>query len=199
MQGRESLVAHYRATPIVGACVTLLPYGPAHAEAVVRLRNLPEVRYFLNQGAPSTMATQAAWAQGYRSRQDDLFWVLVDRAGAVVGCNRLYDIGREHAEKGSQIVDPLHARIGPFALEADLLAIRLAFEVFGVSAVLARVRQDNDKVLSMNRRMGFAPVATELRNEVPFTVLRLDRAAFQPAPLDRLVEYWSQRHEHRST
>ena len=193
----EELVAHYRQTPIIGALITLRPYGPEHAEAVVDLRNRPEARYFLNQLPPSTLDTQHRWYEGYLTRTNDLMWVIEDRQGMVVGCNRLYDIRDGVAEKGSQIVDAVAGRSAPIALEADLLAIKLAFQALGTDAVVARVRKDNEKVLSMNQRMGFRVVAAEEINGAMFELLRLERAAFAPAPLDQLINYWSRRDERR--
>lgn len=198
MKSLEEIVAHYRKTPIRGKCVDLVPFLPEHAPAIVELRNSPEARYFLNQGHESTIESQMAWYEGYSKRKNDIFWVIQDKTGNVVGCNRLYDISEKSAEKGSQIVDQRFTRLAPIAIEADLAVIKLAFDM-NVESVLARIRHDNPKVHSMNEKMGFRRVSEDPVNGVLYYIFKLEKDSFRPEKLDQLIDYWSQRSERAKT
>jgi RimJ/RimL family protein N-acetyltransferase len=197
MSSVESVVGRLRGGAIVGSCIDLLPYEAADAAAVVRLRNITEVRYFLNQEQASTLDSQLAWTSAYLQRRNDIFWILKDKTGQVVGCNRLYDISADVLEKGSLIVDQEFARGLPIALEADLLALRCAFADFGVGHVLTRTRYDNVKMQSMNLRLGFREIGSEMLRGVQYTVHRLDKADFRPGPFENIVNHWSKRNERR--
>jgi RimJ/RimL family protein N-acetyltransferase len=193
-------VAALRATRIEGLCVNLVPYAAEHAAKVVRLRNFPDVRHFLNQSSVSTIESQAAWHASYLQRRDDIFWMIEDKVGRTLGCNRLYDISAQRLEKGSLIVDPDLARGGPFALEADLLALECAFRRLAVASVITRTMPDNLKMQSMNARLGFVPqlVATgqEARDERGLHLFELRPERFKPAAFAKLIQYWSKRNEH---
>lgn len=195
----ETIVEYYRRQAIQGACVDLVPYGPEHAEAVVRLRNLPDVRYFLNQTFESTPETQAMWYQGYMARTNDIFWILKDKSGQVVGCNRLYQISATQVEKGSLIVNPDFGRASPIALEADLRALQVAFDHLGVSVTITRTREDNVKMQSMNARFGFKQAGLDHLLGVPYPIFSLARVDFQPTAFESILEYWSNRDERRKT
>ena len=193
MQTLEQLTRHFRRTPVFGSCVDLVPYAAEDAAAIVRLRNLPEVRYFMNQDGESTVATQDAWHHDYLERSGDLFWVVRNKAGATVGCNRLYNISTDSAEKGSQIVDPEYGRSSPIALEADMLAMKLAFNEFGVRTVIYRTREDNVKVQAMNARFGFREAGEEDLRGVRYFIYRLEREDFHPEAFDGIIAHWSGR------
>jgi len=103
------------------------------------------------------------------------------------------------AEKGSLIIAHQYARSLPIALESDLLIIKLAFDMFGIGSVLTRVRYDNDKMFSMNEKLGFRKFTSAPVNKITYDVLRLERGAFQPADYDQLLTYWSKRDERQKT
>ena len=192
-------VAALRHTRIEGLCVDLVPYTAEHAGEVARLRNFPDVRHFLNQAFESTVESQNAWHAGYLQRSGDLFWMIEDKAGRVLGCNRLYDIGQDCVEKGSLIVDPNLARGGPFALEADLLALSCAFGRLSLSSVITRTMPDNLKMQSMNARLGFLPLVDEAgqaaRDGRDQQIFELRPERFKPAAFAKLIQYWSKRNE----
>lgn len=197
MSGWKVVVQHFRRVPVRGDYIDLLPYAPAHSNAVVRLRNLPEVRYFLNQDFESTLESQQAWAEDYFKRSNDIFWVLQDKLGMVVGCNRLYDISADVLEKGSLIVDPKFSRASPIALEADLRVLRVAFFEIGVEAVITRTRDDNIKMRSMNARFGFKEISrTDVRG-VEFPIYSLRKHEFCPDAFESILSHWRRRIERK--
>ena len=72
-----SIIHRFRSEAIHGKCIDLIPFQDHHAEAVVKLRNIPDVQYFMNQGFVSTIQTQNEWYRKYLSRNDDLYWVIL--------------------------------------------------------------------------------------------------------------------------
>jgi len=199
MTGIASQVEKFRRISIQGACIDLVPYVPDYALTVVRLRNLPDVRYFLNQEIESTLDLQETWYENYAKRDDDIFWVLKDKSGIVVGCNRIYDMYPKVLEKGSLIVDPDFGRSLPIALEADLLALQFAFFEIGVGTVITRTRDDNIKMQSINSRFGFKETGQEILRGVPYLVYSLTKEDFSPEPFESIIKHWSRRNERRKT
>lgn len=192
----EQIVAcvdRLRAETIVGACIDMVPYGPADDAEVVRLRSLPNVRHFMNLTDQPSLTAQRAWRAGYETRSNDVMWMIRDKCGRVCGTNRLYDIGVFSAEKGSQIVDPQFSRILPAALEADITVIKIAFQQLGMDRVVAFIREDNAHVRSMNERFGFEATADEMRNEVRYIRYCLQRDRWKSDSFDRIVKHWSKR------
>ena len=57
--GIQDKVRSYRSTVIIGDCIDMIPYSSEHDPDVVRLRNLEEVRYFMNLPDASSVSTQA--------------------------------------------------------------------------------------------------------------------------------------------
>jgi len=189
-----ALVEQYRQGPLHGRTITLVPYRAEHAAEVVRLRNAPRVRHYLHQSEELTLEQQLRWTASYSARANDLYW-LVEHDGRFIGTNRLYHIDPTQAEKGSQIIDEAVSSAGPVALESDLMLLHLAFDTFRLERVLAVIRHDSGKVLSMNRRFGFREVGSRVVRSVEFRELVLESGRFDPSRLDALVSYWSKRGE----
>jgi len=191
---RADLVAKYRTVPLQGRTIALVPYSPQHAAEVVRLRNDPRVRHYLHQPEELMLEQQLRWTDAYLARADDLYW-MVERKGRLIGTNRLYDIGPAQGEKGSQIIEESESGAGPYALESDLLVLRFAFETLRLDRVLAVIRSDSGKVLSMNRRFGFRDAGARTVRSVEFRELVLESERFDATRFDALISYWSNRGE----
>ena len=121
-------------------------------------------------------------------------WIIYDKSGRICGTNRLYNINPESAEKGSQIVEPEVARIVPAALESEVIAIATAFNTFAVEKVIAEIREDNTQVKSMNERFGFVPESEREIRGVRFMKYVLTREAWNPAPLQAILDHWARRY-----
>lgn len=195
MRAIAAQVNRFRNVVIEGKCIDLVPYEPKYAEPVVRLRNLPSVRYFLNQHHESTPASQHAWYSGYLNRHNDIFWVIKSKDGRFLGCNRLYDITPTALEKGSLIVAPEVSQTLPAALEADLLGLRCAFSDLGVETVITKTRHDNVKMQSINTRFGFQAGCMENVGDIQYSVSSLSKSAFAPEKFEIIINHWSKRHE----
>lgn len=193
----SDVVAQLRSKVIIGSCIDFIPYSSEYASDIVRLRNLPDVQYFLNQSEKSTLEAQLAWSESYSQKKNDIFWILKNKSGRVVGCNRLYDINKLSAEKGSLIVDPEYARSMPIALEADVRVIKIAFSELNLYELVTAVRLENSKMLSINSRFGFSEIDKESIRGVAYSRSQLLRDSFDPLKFETIINHWSKRNEHR--
>lgn len=187
------MVHCHRSQTIFGDCIDMVPYNATHDAEVVRLRNITEVRYFLHLAKPANLDGQSLWRVGYEDRHDDIMWLLRDKSGCFCGTNRLYNINNKSAEKGSQIVDPNFARVLPAALESEVRIIDMAFKVFGVQEVIATIRQDNERVKSMNVRLGFIRDRELNIRGVEYWRYVLPRRSWNPNPFKAILAQWSRR------
>lgn len=192
-KGVADKVCYYRSTVITGDCIDMVPYEALYDSEVVRLRNLSEARYFLNLSEPATRESQSIWRLGYEGRKGDIMWLIRDKSGRLCGTNRLYDINEVSAEKGSQIVDRNFARLVPAALESEIRIIDIAFDVFNVREVVATIRADNEKVKSMNNRLGFIEGGSLEISGIKYFRYVLPRGSWNPDPFKKVLAHWAKR------
>lgn len=194
---RLERVEKLRTEPYSGDLVDLIPYSPEYAQATIDLRNTDRAKFFLTQHDDLTLEDQQRWYETvYLLRNNDIQWLVADKKGEIVGTNALYDIdieGGDSGEKGRQVIREEVAMLGPYALEADYIACRLAFDELGLRRVIACFREDNVKVASMNKRMGFEYFETrELRGQ-PLLYHHCTREQFQDAFLKGIIDHWKSR------
>ena len=191
----RELVKKFRNTPINGIVTRLVPYNESHIPRLIEIRNSDRARHFLTQTQLLTVEGQTAWTKGYFSRDNDLCFMIEDPSGRIVGVNCLYEINVHpgEAEKGRQASDEVLAMAGPFSLEADLMLIRLAFEEFWLDRVVCTIRDDNEKTISMNLRMGMKRIGNQdVRGEI-LGLYAVDRADFSTAKFDPMFQHWRKR------
>ena len=198
---RRERTQRYRREAVRGVVMTLVPYGAQHIDDICRLRNTERARYYLNQEAPLTPEKQRNWTAGYEARWGDLYWMIQAPDGRIVGATALYDIDEAgaSAEIGRLVVDEKVAFEAPYALEADLLVLRLAFADLGVARVTTIVRHENEKMNSMNARFGFLPCGTRDVRGTLYGEYDLDAERFDPNLFDGILTHWSKRNERRGT
>lgn len=190
-------IADYRARTVSGALIDMVPMQPQHTEAVLALRNADDVRFNLAQTTVLTADQHDGWYRGYLSRNDDIAWMIKRSGGDIIGTIALYAIDPDGktAEKGRQVVDARARMQGPFTVESELMVLRIAFEALAMERVLATIRPENVKVISMHQRIGFRySRAIELR-ATPYGEYALERRDFNPAPLEKLLQHWTDRNE----
>jgi len=186
-------VKRLRAQPVVGRTIDLVPYGPEHHANTARQRNIKRARYNLNQDFESTEVSQARWFEAYLSRYDDVMWAIVTKYADFIGTTSLYDITENQGEKGRLVIDPKKGLRGPYALEAELLVLEIAFTDFGLERVITVVRDSNAKMNSMNVRLGFTRTGTRLLRGEPYGLYTLEPASFQPVGLNTVIDHWEKR------
>ena len=192
-QAIPNKVRHQRNAIVIGDCIDMIPYVAAYDADVVRLRNIPEVRHFMNLTEPANTESQSNWRAGYESRENDIMWIIKDKSGRVCGTNRIYNISKEFCEKGSLIADPILARTAPITLESEVIAITTAFDKFNVLAIITHVRPDNAKMNSINDRFGFFKDGeVDIRGEKYYRYT-LPRSSWNPLKFKAILSQWAKR------
>lgn len=188
-------VLAFRAQPVLGVLIDLVPYSPEHHNTVIGFRNTERASYFLHQPEPLTVEKQSKWFAGYQDRRDDIQWAITRKDGVVVGATALYGIAedRSRAEKGRLVIDDTRAREAPYTLEAELLLLGVAFDSLGIARIETCVRDDNGVMQSINARLGFVRSGQHDIRGVEYFDYVLTPDRYQPAPLQATVDAWARR------
>jgi len=186
-------VDNLRKTAISGVALNIRPFRVDDCSAIVTLRNDSVARYFLNQETPSTEESQLVWASGYFKRTNDVFWILEEKSGKTIGCNRIYNIDAGGAEKGSLIVDRNYSLRGPYVLEAELIALTICFKMLNLDYVTTTVKEDNYSMQSINSRFGFKRYEQIKIRDADYAKYMLQAKDFDPENLWLIVNHWKSR------
>lgn len=183
---------------LTGKTVDLIPLTITHSCDVVRLRSSPHIRAFFDENEPPTLAGQEKFFFAYADKPDDYYWVVCLKDGKVIGTNRLNDIHDGCGTKGSQTIDATHALSGPYGLEAEILLIDFGFSIMNLNMIDACIRADNEKVLTMNGRLGFRDTGTRNIRGLDYRVYSLARQDWKPEKLRELIDYFAHRAQGRT-
>jgi RimJ/RimL family protein N-acetyltransferase len=188
-------VNRLRSRTLEGKLVDVVPYGPVFAEDLRNLRNRPLSRHFLTQTMEITAPMQVEWYKGYLGRENDVCWVVTDKSGRFLGSESIYDMDAEKgcAEIGRQVFDTEVSRGAPYVLEARLLMLDLYFAAPFFNRIINHIREDNDKVISFNLRLGFAPDGIGEIRGISIPRFSLTRDSFNPAPFRGIIDNWYKR------
>lgn len=178
---------------LAGRIVDLVPLDRTHTPDVVQLRNSPHVRQFFDEKDLTTVESQNAFFEKYSGWPDDLYWAVVSKSGKVIGTNRINAIDGESGCKGSLIIDQNEARLGPYALEAELLLLNFAFNVLGVKRIKTIVRPDNIKMIGLNTKLGFRLVGPYDQRGVMNNEYMLERQDYRSEEFDLLINHFAGR------
>lgn len=189
----ESIIREYRNKTIEGKCIDLVPLEESMLENVVRLRNQDKSVYFLNQGELLTLDMQKSWFQKYLERMDDIYWAVYDKEDNFVGTMRLYEITDDKCVQGSFIIDEKYAKGAPYALEAELLSIKFAFEVLKINKIINEDRADNANMNSLTKRLGFEFIKDTNVRGVDYKYYELYQDNFKSKKIEAVLDYWVQR------
>lgn len=187
------LVEKYRHEIINGKIIDLAPLDEEYLSDVVRMRNHPKMMYYFNQERELTLDDQMEWYYNYLKRSDDIYWVIKNKDGKVIGTNRLYDIKSDRCEQGSLMVDEAYAMSAPYAAEAILLSLEFAYDILKVETVVNQDRHDNKNMNSITKRFGFKLLKqTDIRG-VEFNYYELNKKKFRKQEVKELLQLWVDR------
>jgi len=79
------------------------------------------------------------------------------------------------------------------------LLLRIAFEDLGVARIKTIVRSENEKMISMNARLGFERCGVRDVRGVSYDEYDLKPEALDAGPLDAILTHWRRRNERRGT
>ena len=177
-----------------GFGVRLRPVRMEDAPFIIWLRNSDHAQGNIGDSA-SDVAGQEAWLRTYFKREGDCYFIVETPAGIPAGTYGIYHIQRGEAEPGRWV-----ARPGvPVAIPSVLLALDLAFHQMKLIRLNGTTVATNEKVLSLNRKLGFRRVRVESAAQiiggkavdlVHYTMILADwlPAREQLLPLVRLAE-----------
>jgi len=189
----EKLIKEYRHKTLTGKCIDLVPLTDEMLEKVVALRNQDKSVYFLNQGNLLTLEMQKQWFDNYQKRYDDIYWAIYDKTNTFVGTMRLYDISAGECVQGSFIIDEQYAKGAPYALEAEIMSLRFAFDVLGVEKVINEDRADNANMNSLTKKLGFTYIKDTNVRGVDYKYYELYKENLKTEKIEAVLDYWESR------
>lgn len=190
----NKIVNHFRENPRKGNFLTLFPYEDRFAIDVVNLRNVDRAKYYLNQHFDSTIQTQLDWAKEYFKRDNDIYWVIIcNNTKKIIGTTSLYDITQTKCEKGRLVIDEQFATSKPYTLEAEIMIIKIAFEELNLKNIITTTRYNNEKMESINKRLGFVHYGSHEIRGVQYQKYVLEKANFNPYPFEKILNHWLKR------
>lgn len=134
----------------------LRPVRLEDANFIVWLRNLDHAKGNVGDSAPD-VAGQQAWLATYFKRTGDYYFIIETAGGIPVGTYGIYNVDKTSAEEGRWIVRPEV----PAAIPSITLALDLAFCEMKLTQLRGTTVATNERVLSLNRKLGFRQVRVE--------------------------------------
>lgn len=194
---RIHLLKELRTHDVVGKFVILRPASIVYAEQIMELRNRPTNRYWFHQAYEITLEGQRKWFASYEMTENDIYWVVLDKEEKFIGTIRLYDIdldGRVCTE-GSYVIDENVAGDGPYAVEAKMLALDVAFSELQIESMINDNRADNKVINNIDNQLGYDHGTIIQVRGVDFQhrILYVKDYLSHREVLPGLIDYWSER------
>ena len=194
---RERRIKEIRTRETEGAFVILVPASAEYAERIVNLRNRPRDKYWFNQPDVITTEGQIEWLEMYEERNDDIYWCVLNKERVFIGTIRLYgiDLNGDYCEEGSYAIDEDSLGEEPYAVEAKMLALDVAFRDLEIRVMINHNRVDHKVMNNIDNQLGFNSGVIEqirgvdyLRRELKAEDYWNNRIKFAS-----LIDYWSVR------
>lgn len=189
----EDVITEYRNRIIEGEIVDLSPITEKELLDIVRLRNTPKMMYFLHQDYALTLEMQKSWYDKYLERKDDIYWVIKDKQGNVIGTNRLYDIKEDKCVQGSLMIDEKYSMGAPFTAEGMMLSIDFAFDNIGVKTIVNEDRHDNKNMNSISKHFGFEFLHESDIRGVKYMYYELYKENYKREQIEEIINLWLNR------
>ncbi|MCX6248472.1 MAG: GNAT family N-acetyltransferase [Bacteroidetes bacterium] len=160
---------------IRGKHTALIKVQESDAADIINLRNRPEINRFLSSQKEIALDEQIAWIRQNTTKNDGIYFKIVNNNNELKGTVSLYDVDNYKAEFGRYIcTNSLNA------IEAEYLILKYAFEVVKLGRISCHVVEENTKVCAMHLRFGFTTLGTEFSKTLGrnFVVQEMDRNSF---------------------
>ncbi len=197
VEERKRKIKEFRTQTILGKCIDLKPASEEYAAKIMELRNREKNIYWFNQSDIITLEEQIKWFESYASCQNDIYWVILNKEGQFLGTIRIYDIDFDGmtCEEGSYIIDENYADEAPYAVEAKMLALDVAFKKLEIELVINDNRADNKVISNMDNQLGFDDGSIIKIRGVDYIHRILKAADYfkNRSKFSTLVDYWSMR------
>lgn len=143
---------------MIGNIVILENLKEEHLEIMVKWRNDPDVsRYMFNQGV-FTLEKQTEWYNKIINDETRKQFIILEKKTLTpIGALNIMDIDytNSNADWGYYIGETGY-RMGGFAVEAEYLMLKYAFEILGLNKIYCRTLSNNMKVVSNHKKFGFS-------------------------------------------
>jgi len=155
-------MAYLRSNIFNGRTIDIHPYGMEYLDDIIRIRNQPEVKYFLLQDHDITPEEQRAWIQKYEQRDDEAGLIIKNKRGEVIGINFFldYDPVTNSMDYGRGTFDLARIMGMPYALDTFSLVIDLYFDTLKFDLLRTSVKMDNQRLLKFYKKMNWSFVNT---------------------------------------
>lgn len=197
MSDITNAVKALKSREILGRCINLIPFSLDYIDEVVNIRNYEKNKYFLNQTYELTKNSQYDWYKSYIYRNNDIYWCILNKKGDFIGTIRLYDITDtgDYCDQGSFMIDEKYANEGPYALEAELLSLDIAFHTIHVTKIINENRVDNKIMNNLTKKIGFVFIKNISIRNIQYNYYELNYKDYMKnrKKLDDLIEYWYNR------
>ena len=157
-------IAHLRSNVFHGRTVDFYPYGMEYLDDIIRIRNQPEVKYFLLQQDDVTRESQTEWIKKYEAKDDEVGFIIKNKRSEVVGISFFldYDPDTDSMDFGRGTFDLAKTMGMPYALDGFSLNMDLFFDTMKFSLLRTSVKMDNVRLLKFYKKMNWSFVKTTL-------------------------------------
>lgn len=143
---------------IEGLLISFVPVEVEHLPLMVKWRNDPFVANTMFDREKFTLEKQTVWFK--KTRNDDTriqFIILDKKTKAPIGAINLMHIDKVNGNcDWGYYIGEENFRMGGYAIEAEYLILKYAFEQIGLHKVYCQTFAYNRKVISIHSKFGFA-------------------------------------------
>jgi len=151
-------MAYLRSNVFHGRTIDIHPYGMEYVDDIIRIRNQPEVKYFLLQDHDITLEQQTAWIKKYEERDDEAGLIIKNKRGEVIGINFFidYDPATNSMDYARGTFDLARIMGMPYALDTFSMLMDLYFDTLKFDLLRTAVKMDNIRLLKFYKKMNWS-------------------------------------------
>lgn len=170
-------VLELRSKDIAGETYELIPVSEKYLADIVRIRN-QNINSQNMSLQPISLSDQQNWFYEYKLRNDDLYWVVVNKSGKTVATIRLDAITYDEAEIGSLAIEQTYDQKIQCFEYAVRTAAQIAFRDLGIRMLWASVPVGNDFMHRLDARIGFTYRKKETIRGNQYDILELSSESY---------------------
>ena len=168
-------MTYLRSNIFHGRTIDIHPYGMEYVDDIIRIRNQPEVKYFLLQDHDITREQQIAWIKKYEGRDDEAGLIIKNKRGEVIGINFFidYDPATNSMDYARGTFDLARIMGMPYALDTFTVLMDLYFDTLKFDLLRTAVKMDNHRLLKFYKKMNWSFVRPIILRDHEYQYLEL--------------------------
>jgi RimJ/RimL family protein N-acetyltransferase len=184
-------MAWLRSNIFYGRTIEIHPYGMEYVDDIIRIRNQPEVKYYLLQDHDITREEQIAWIKKYEARDDEAGLIIKNKRGEVIGINFFldYDPATNSMDYGRGTFDLAKIMGMPYALDTFTVLMDLYFDTLKFDLLRTSVKMDNHRLLKFYKKMNWDFVHTHTIKGHEYQYLELRAGQSKHKVYAHLIEH----------